>query len=130
MSPLRTLFGSLAAPLLIHNQNQAAAMTRAAAAQGLGLDPATFGTPFPGSTITTTNNQTAGWLKGALLGAGLLAGGSAAGLGAAKALTQPAAVQTTPQPIPSAPGQAWDAITEEQQPDGSWKQIKRERLTP
>lgn len=35
-----------------------------------------------------------------------------------------------PPPGPCPPARDWDAIYEEKQPDGSWKQIKRERLRP
>lgn len=142
---LRAALGSWFAPLLIHNQNQSEALQRALAAQGQGLDPATYGTPFPGGNVTntTTTNQSArGWLPGALLGAALLAGGGAAVLGLANYLT-PAAVTTAPNAPANAPkagdpkttptqpttGPGWDAIYEQFDPaTGQWKQIKREPL--
>lgn len=45
---------------------------------------------------------------------------------------QPAAVQPAlKQPVATpAKAAAWDAIYEERQPDGTWKQVRRERLTP
>ncbi len=62
----RSLLGSWAAPLLIHNQNQNTAMIRAAAAKAQGLDPNVYGVPLPGSNVTTTNNQS-GFVKGAVI---------------------------------------------------------------
>ena len=72
----RSLLGSWAAPLLIHNQNQNTAMIRAAAAKAQGLDPNVYGVPLPGSNVTTTNNQS-GFVKGALISAAMIAGGAA-----------------------------------------------------
>lgn len=134
--------------LVAHNLNQQQAMQRAAQAQAQGLSPEEYGTVFPGSTVTTTNNTTTnngngGWLKGALVSAAMLAGG---GTGAAVLMStrtpEPAVspAQATPAtptkpPAPKVitlPGkdQQYDAIYEVQQPDGSWKQVKRERLKP
>lgn len=39
----------------------------------------------------------------------------------------PAVAPAEPKSVPE-PRQDWDAIYEERQPDGTWKQIKRERL--
>jgi len=142
---LRGLTASWFAPLLIHHQNQSEAMLRASAAKAHGLDPTSFGTPFPGGTVsnTTTNNTKAGgwgWLFGPILGAGLLAAGGSAALTMAKPTPTPAApmVSSSPTTTPTtsatsspASPQAerhWDAITEELQPDGTWKQIRREHL--
>ena len=63
---LRSMLGSWAAPLLIHNQNQNTAMIRAAAAKAQGLDPNVYGVPLPGSNVTTTNNNSSGFIKGAV----------------------------------------------------------------
>jgi hypothetical protein len=69
MSTLRAYLGSLIAPVLAHNYNQATAIMRAGWAQNVGLDPKTYGTPLPGQTVTnttiTTNTGTigGGWLK-------------------------------------------------------------------
>lgn len=114
--------------LVAHGHNQQQALERAAQAQALGLDAAKYGAPFPGAQVnmTTTHNTTGGWLKGALLGASLLAAGVGAGLVANGAL-KPTAPAATPAVEPAAID-GWDAIYEEQQPDGSWKQIRREHL--
>ena len=78
--------------------------------------------PANGSSKPKANGS--GWLKGALVGAGLLAGGTGAGLGINAFLKPvPAAVTS-----PAATLQAWDAVTLEQQADGTWKEINRERL--
>jgi hypothetical protein len=147
----RSLLASWFAPLLIYGQNQQTALTRAATAKANGLDPNIYGLPMPGSTVTnTTTNTGGGLLKGALLSAGMLASGAAATVGGQKLVAPPtvnvpaivatapatlfppaptAPVATSPAPVaPATP--AWDAIYEEQQPDGTWKQIKREHLTP
>ena len=125
--------------LLVHERNQQQAMQRAAQAQAQGLDPGTFGVPFPGGvvTTTTTNNTGISPIKAALVSAALLAGGAGGTLGLIGALSPSKPVVTTPAPAPAtpaptvkAPAQAWDAITEEQLPDGSWREIKREHLQP
>jgi len=54
----------------------------------------------------------------ALIGVALAAGLPAALLGFAMLRSSP----------PAPPVQGWDAVTEELQPDGTWKQISRERL--
>jgi hypothetical protein len=119
---LRSLLGGWAAPLLIHNQNQVTAMTRAAAAKAQGLDPALYGTPLPGSNVTTTTNHSGmGWLPATVLTLGsLLAGG----------VTASALMRTTPSPpansVPAA--KSWIGVYEQQQPDGTWKEVKRENL--
>ena len=133
--------------LLAHERNQQGAMQRAAQAQAQGLDPAAFATPFPGAHITntTTTNTGGGILKGALIAALMAVGGGAATWGllsggpAVKAPVEHEAklkpfvpqppTKTTPSPSPSSPS-LYDAVYEEQQPDGTWKEIKRERLKP
>jgi hypothetical protein len=128
MNP-RGLLASWFAPLWIHNHNQQTAAIRAAAAKAQGLDPNVYGVPLPGSNVTSTVNQSArGFLPGAIVTALALAGGGAGALGLREGLGRiPPAVA---QPAQPAPAQAWDAVTEEQQPDGSWKQIRREHLKP
>ncbi len=121
----RALLGSWFAPLLIHGLNQHQALQRATVAKMQGLDPKEFGTVFPGSTVTTTNNirPTIGWLLGPILGV-LLAATGAAGL---YLLTHQAG-KVLPQPAAAGETEKWDAIYEEQQPDGSWKTIRRDHL--
>ena len=76
----------------------------------------------------SNSNSGNGWLKGAIVGAGLLAGGATAGLGLHSYL-KPAAPQSTLPAAPSTqPAQGWDALTEELQPDGTWKTIRRDHL--
>lgn len=137
--------------LVAHNLNQQQAMQRAVQAQAQGLDPAAYGTVYPGSTVTTTHNTTttnntgSGILKGALLSTALLTAGTVGGgLGLLHLNSKPAGQEgavVTPAPVPppqvrekviTVPGatQDWDAVYEELQPDGTWRQIKRERLTP
>lgn len=73
--------------------------------------------------------------------AAILGGGTFVGLNqltapttAAKAPSAPPSPATTPAKVipatPATPPPGWDAIYEVQQPDGSWKQTKREHLTP
>jgi hypothetical protein len=138
---LRSLLGSWAAPLLIHNQNQNTAMIRAAAAKAQGLDPNIYGVPLPGSNVTTTNNQS-GFVKGALISAAMIAGGAGASSllpavtsaisGTPAAATKPAtaAPATTPVASNQKPTTAYEAIIEQQQPDGTWKQISSQKLEP
>lgn len=127
--------------LLAHERNQQGALERAAQAQAQGLDAAQFATQFPGSTVVTTTNHTGGgYLRGALLAAGLLTAGAGAGIALKPAAgetkppataLQPAAGATKPPNGPTRPaGSAYDAVVEEQQPDGSWKEVTRQRLTP
>jgi len=123
--------------IFAHNHAEQLRINREVQRQKLGVTQQDY--PYPGaiqgSGNPTTINQGGGWLKGAILGAVLLAGGGAAALGL-KALTPPA-TPSVPAPVsppavtpaaPKAPG--WDAIYEVQQPDGTWKQTKRERITP
>jgi hypothetical protein len=120
------------APLLIHGLNQQGALQRAASAKALGLDPAAYGTVYPGSTVTnTTNNTGGGYLKGALLAVVLLAAGGATAAGLLRCLPPRPGAPAPPAATaaPSTRSGAWDVITEEQQPDGTWKQIQRQRLT-
>ena len=113
-----------------------------AAYKSLGLDPRDvqkfgwlqmIGAKEPNVNVTQTQAPPAngkpkinggGWLKGALLGAGLLAGGAGAGFGV-NALLKPAPAAIT---VPVSPAPAYDAVTLEQQPNGEWKEINRERL--
>lgn len=126
---------SLFAPLVLHNLNQQQAMHRAVQAQSQGLDVTTYGSPFPGSTVThnTTTNNSGGILRGALVGAMMLLAGGAGTVGVSKMLSPS---QTPTPPVqPSGAGQtakpaAWDAIIEQQQGDGSWKQIGQQHLQP
>jgi hypothetical protein len=139
---LRSMLGSWAAPLLIHNQNQNTAMIRAAAAKAQGLDPNIYGVPLPGSNVTTNNNNSSGFIKGALLSAAMLAAGAAAGnrlpaFGPPKAeqsaSSQPAASQPSVDsrgPRADSRRAAYEAIVEQQQPDGTWKEISSQKLEP
>lgn len=121
---------NLFAPLLAHEFNQQGAMQRAGVARAQGLDPAQFGTVYPGSTVTTTTNNRPGasWLPGTLIGAALLTAG-AIGLPLLQprpAQPPPAAstVQTPSAPSPVVPAKGPPAglwIQETQQPDGTWK---------
>ena len=148
MSTASTALGNLKnwfGALLVHNQNQSAAMQRAASATAMGLDPTTYGVPLPGSTVTTTttNNTGSGLIKGAILAAALLVGGGAGTLGVSNLLTTKTAapVATTPTVTTSAtpgtspakapitptptttPPDASIIYFEQQQPDGTWKAV-------
>jgi hypothetical protein len=135
---LRSMLGSWAAPLLIHNQNQNTAMIRAAAAKAQGLDPNVYGVPLPGSNVTTTNNNSSGFIKGALLSAAMIASGAGASSllpaitsaisNRPSASSQPATSQ--PAADSRKPVAAYEAIVEQQQPDGTWKQISSQKLEP
>lgn len=131
--------------LLVHEQNEQRAMQRAAQAQAQGLDPATYGTVFPGSTVnttnTTTNNTGGGLVKGMILAATLATAAAGGGVGVGRMLTAPpapapaapaAAQAEAPAKVVTVPGrdQQYDAIYEVRQPDGTWRQVKRERLRP
>lgn len=118
--------------LVVSGYNQQQAMQRAVMARAQGLDPEKYGAVYPGSTVTNTttnHNSGNGILKGALLSAAMLATGGAGTFGVVKMLTPTAAVVSpaTKEP-PAGKANHYDAITEELQPDGTWKQIKRERL--
>jgi hypothetical protein len=110
-------------------------MIRAAAAKAQGLDPNVYGVPLPGSNVTTTNNQS-GFVKGALISAAMIAGGAGASSllpAIQSAITgQPAAVSkpVTGQPTTASnkPTTAYEAVIEQQQPDGTWKQIGSQKL--
>ena len=117
--------------LVVSGYNQQQAMQRAVVARAQGLDPEVYGAVYPGSTVTTnttTHNSSSGLIKGALLSAAMLSAGGAGVFGVVKTLT-PAEV-TLPTITPKTKQIDYDAIYEELQPDGTWKQIKRERLRP
>jgi hypothetical protein len=95
----------------------------------------------PGS-VTVGSNGGSNFVQGALLAAAMLAGGALTTLavtGGLKGTTSaPAAPVTTPAPSPVSPTpalpvvptkpNAYDAVYERQQPDGTWKEYKREHL--
>lgn len=124
-----------------HNYAEQLRIHRAVQRKRLGVDHQED-TPYPGAVAgshnptVTIHNTGGGLMKGVLLSAALLTGGSAAGLGAARLLTpRPAAavageVAAPAPPAGAAKDQAYDAIYEVRQPDGTWRQVKRERLTP
>lgn len=135
--------------ILAHNYNEQSALHRAMQAKAIGLpEPEKYASVLPGSNQTETNNVTinnsgAGMLKGAILGTALLVGGGGTAAGLAKILTgaptapttavpaqeaSKAEPATTVPPVAVQKQQAWDAIYEEKQADGTWKQVKRERL--
>jgi hypothetical protein len=121
------------APLLTHHLNQSAAMNRAVVAKEMGLDPQAYASTYPGATIspttTTITHQAGGVLRGIVLGAAILgSGGLLSGL-ALSSLLKPSASPTSIAPgTPVAPppngGSQWE-ILEQQQPDGTWKEIGR-----
>lgn len=109
--------------LLGHERNQLGALQRAAQAKAMGVsEPEKYGTLFPGSTITTTNNN-GSWLKGALLGAAMLGTGAAGAAGLTGVFNKRAA---EPPAVVSREGEE-DVIEEEEQKDGSWKEVRRTR---
>jgi hypothetical protein len=111
--------------MLANNINQAAAMTRAAAAKAQGLDPNIYGVPLPGSNVTTTtNNSGMGWLGVTVLTLGSLAAGAAAVGALTSKVPSPLPAQESPLTKPK----AYIGIYEQQQPDGTWKELKREPL--
>ena len=123
--------------VLAHGYNQQQAMQRAVQAKAQGLDPTQYGSVLPGSTITTnTTNNTdngTGIVKGSLLTAALLAAGG----GGAYLLSTPVVPKQDPpariekaDPVVITKDAAYDAVYEVKQPDGTWKQVKRERLKP
>jgi hypothetical protein len=143
MNPVLLKLGQLVA----HNMNQNTAMERAAVASAQGLDPKAYATPFPGetsnattTTTTTTinNNGSSGMLKGSILAATLLTLGGAGAYSLnnmRKPEEKPPIVspQTDAKPAETVKvkplgDQEYDAVYEVQQPDGSWKEVKRERL--
>lgn len=115
-----------------HNHAEGLRTRRAVERKALGVDVTDL--PYPGAVAGSGNsviNNAAGFLKPAILGAALLAGGAAGTLGltALTGLTQPpSAPQLTPPPVLRDPAKAYDAIYEQQQPDGTWKELKREHL--
>lgn len=120
--------------LLFHGANQQQALQRAVQARAQGLPPEQYGTPLPGTTHNTyhvtESSESGGWVKGAILTALLL---GASGMGAwvlvrGTQAPQPSQAPAPPAVPPAAREGAWDALYEEQQPDGSWKLLKRERL--
>lgn len=94
----------------------------------------------PGATVdsnkptTTINHNAGGLLKGLLLGASLLAGGTAGGvalLGGGKPVQTPVPTPVVTPAVPATPTRPadhWDAVYEVQQPDGTWKEVRREHL--
>ena len=118
--------------LLVHGHNQQQALQRAVQAQAQGLDPVAYGTPFPGAnvtTTTTTNNSGGGFVKGAVLAAVLTAAGGAATWGLSQGALPALPAGKLPV-VKEGKAPSYDAIYEEQQPDGTWVQTKRERLQP
>lgn len=118
------------APLLTHHLNESAAMNRAAVAKQMGLDPEAYGSTYPGATIspttTTITHQASGVLRGIVLGAAILGSG---GLLSGLALTNLFKPPVPPNVAPGAPmngGSQWE-ILEQQQLDGTWKEIGRWR---
>lgn len=118
--------------LLAHERNQQGALQRATQAQAQGLDPAPFAAPFPGANIvtTTTNNTGGGLVKGALLAATLAAAGGAATWGLMGQPTSNNKSEIKAPAVSPVTGKAteYDAVYEEKQADGTWKETKRERL--
>ena len=114
--------------LFAHNYAGQLRIAREVQRKNMGLQQVDM--PYPGSSqdaSQTTINQTGnGWLKGAVVGAALLGGGTAAGIGAMQSLQKTPAV-VAPMP-PVDPRTAYDAIYEQQQPDGTWVEVRRERL--
>lgn len=110
---------------LVHGWNQQQALQRAQAAVATGLDPRQYGSPLPGSTVTTvTNNSGGGIVKGLLLGAATLAagGGTAGALFSSLRPTPPAAAIVAP--AKNTVQQLLDAVYERQEPDGSWRPLR------
>ena len=100
--------------------------------QKLGLKVAHKALDIPEDDMQINANKTTNGVgaKG-LIGVALAAGLPAAGLATAIMLKGPetnAAVPTPTVPIHTPADKSFDAIYEEQQPDGSWKITKRERL--
>jgi hypothetical protein len=122
------------APLLTHHLNESAAMNRAAVAKEMGLDPEAYGSTYPGATIspttTTITHQASGVLKGIVLGAALLgSGGVLSGLALTSLFKPPGPPNVAPgahAAVPMSAGAQWE-ILEQQQPDGTWKEIGRWR---
>ncbi len=122
------------ADVFVHHHAERLKTNRAIERKAMGVTDVTD-LPYPGavsgSANTTTNNSSGGWLKGALLASLLLAGGGAAGLGVSALTTASSAPTVTPATPPAASspaGKKYQAIYEQQQPDGSWKTIKTEPL--
>ena len=137
-----SVFGNLLAPILAHHHNQAISAQRAAVAKGMGLDPAPYGVPYPGSTntsnTTTTNQNARGWFLGPLLGVLLAAAGGAG----TYALTRPTVgasgqaspgvpaspvVVTPSMPAPSAAPREFDYVREDEANGEPWKETSRIR---
>ncbi len=122
--------------LLAHNHNQQQAMQRAVQAKAQGLDPEVYGTVFPGSVVTTNttnnNNTGSGYLKGSLLTAALLAAGGTGSYLISKPVADVKQVAPVTPVVSNTKTKTteYDAVYEELQPDGTWKQVKRERLKP
>jgi len=106
--------------------------------------------PYPGAVSDSNNPKTTinvgtGWVRGAVLGALLTATGAGSVVGLTKCWTVPPTPTVTPvvvrepkekpattEPAPNGvpKSQEYDVIYEERQADGSWKEVKRERLSP
>lgn len=126
--------------LLVHNQAEQLRINRDVQRKRLGVVQTEL--PYPGA-VSGSNNPTVvqntggGIVKGAALAAALLTAGGGGALGLAKMLAPaptiaPAPVVSplpAPAPVP-APGvqPAFDEVTEQQLPDGSWKEIGRRHL--
>src|SRR5262249_4591492 len=130
---LRTQLGSLFMPLLLHHYNATAAVNRAAVAKEMGVadvGPATPGSLYPGSSVTSTiNHLSSGWFKGALLGTAILATGILGTLLGPhflrnQALGRPGGeepVRPTERAVPA----EGDYVTWQIEPDGGRKEIRR-----
>lgn len=100
---------------------------RAAMATGLGMNPEQYARPFPGSNTTVTNyHQSGGGNAGKILTTAALV---AAGLGGGWMIGNTMR-PTTPAATLTVPAEELEAVYEEQQPDGSWKEVRRESLKP
>jgi len=98
---------------------------RAAMATGLGMNPEQYARPFPGSNTTVTNyHQSGGNGTKILTTLALLT----AGLGGGWLIGNSLRPETAVAPVTAS--EELEAVYEEQQPDGSWKEVKRESLKP
>lgn len=122
------------ADIFAHNHAEQLRIQREVQRKTLGIQQQDY--PYPGA-VTSSNNPTtvyntgAGYVKGALLASALLMGGGAATIGLMQGRTPsaPAVGPVVPAtPMSPTKGQDFDAVYEEQQPDGSWKEIRRDHL--
>lgn len=141
--------------IFAHDYGEKMRINRALYRKKMGLEQDDI--PYPGA-LKDSNNETVtnnfnyyggGILKGMLIAAAMGTGLGGAALGAYQLLkgaapANPAVAPANPSQGSSGPPtakegppgkdgkdspvQAWDAIYEEQQPDGTWKQVRRERL--